>query len=325
MNDRPRPQRPMPRVQQQVELDAASTWVGQRIDRLVQAWCGRSRSQVAALFDHGCVQLNGLAIHEPGRLLAVGDRVALSYDPQRRYRPLPRPRAHLGFTIVHEDPHLIVVDKPAGMLTVPTPRGERLTLRDRVRTYLRYVRKVPEAWVVHRLDRDVSGLLVLAKSAAVAQRLKQQFAAGKPLREYLALVAGHVRQEQGTFESWLATAKNLDRYSTRDPQHGELAITHWRVVARLRGATLVQVRLETGRRNQIRVHFAEAGHPVLGETRYRPDLAVHPDWSHGRLALHAHLLGLEHPASGELLRWHSPLPSEMQEFLRHARSARRRK
>ena len=315
----------MPLVQQQAELDAASPWVGQRIDRLVQAWCGRSRSQVAALFDHGCVALNGQPIHEAGRLLAAGDRVTLAYDPQRRYRPLPRPRAHLGFTIAYEDPHLIVVDKPAGMLTVPTPRGERLTLRDRVRTYLRHVRKVPQVWVVHRLDRDVSGLLVFAKSSAVAQRLKQQFASGKPLREYLALVAGHLRGEQGSFESWLATAKNLDRYSTRDPARGELAISHWRVVARLAGATLVQVRLETGRRNQIRVQFAEAGHPVLGESRYRPEQAAHPLWPHARLALHAHLLGLEHPVRGETLRWQSPLPAEMQHFLRRARLARRRK
>jgi 23S rRNA pseudouridine1911/1915/1917 synthase len=311
----------MPRIQQQVELEAASQWVGQRIDRLVQAWCGRSRSQVAALFDHGCVQLNGRPIHEAGRLLAAGDRVVLSYDPRRRYRRLPRPRGRLGFTITYEDPHLIVVDKPAGLLTVPTPRGERRTLRDRVRTYLRHVAKVPEAFVVHRLDRDVSGLLVFAKSAAIAQRLKQQFASGKPLREYLALVAGHLRQEQGCFESWLATAKNLDRYSTRDPARGELAITHWRVVARLRGATLVQVRLQTGRRNQIRVHFAEAGHPVLGETRYRAPQAVHPDWPPTRLALHAHLLGLEHPISGQRLRWQSPLPAEMQQFLRRAQTA----
>lgn len=307
-------------VQHQLELDPLSPWVGRRIDRLVQSWCGWSRARVLGLFEHGCVQLNDQPAHEAGRPLAAGDRIVLRYDPKRRYRRLPRAKSRLGLGIVYEDPHLIVVEKPAGMLTVPSPRGERTTLHERVRTYVRHVSKSSGAWVVHRLDRDVSGLLVFAKSPVAAAQLKRQFAAGRPRREYLALVAGRVRQERGRYESWLATAKNLNRYSTRDPQRGELAITHWRVVARLHGATLVQVKLETGRRNQIRVHFAEAGHPVLGETRYRPEQAVHPAWPHRRLALHAHLLELEHPLTGQSLRWESPLPQPMRAFLRRTRT-----
>src|SRR6185503_15777677 len=130
------------------------------------------------------------------------------------------------------------------------------------------------------------GLLVFGKTSAMASALKNQFAARKPRREYMAVVAGELSPREGRFETYLATAGNLDRYSTRDRRKGELAVTHYEVEAQANGATIVRVRLETGRRNQIRVHFAEAGHPVLGDPRYRTDLAVHPRWSYRRLALH---------------------------------------
>jgi 23S rRNA pseudouridine1911/1915/1917 synthase len=148
------------------------------------------------------------------------------------------------------------------------------------------------------------------------RQLKDQFAANKPEREYIALVAGRVQAEQGTFESLLATDKDLNRFSTDDESIGQLAITHYRVISRHEGATLVQVRLETGRRNQIRVHFAEAGHPVLGDPRYQAELARHPYWRHERLALHARLLGFDHPVTADPLRFESSLPAEFERFLK---------
>jgi 23S rRNA pseudouridine1911/1915/1917 synthase len=164
-------------------------------------------------------------------------------------------------------------------------------------------------------------LLVFSKTQEVLEQLKDQFAASKPEREYVAIVAGHMRQREGTFESLLATDKDLNRYSTEDEAIGQLAITHFRVVAHLEGATLVQVRLETGRRNQIRVHFAEAGHPVLGDPRYESELAQHARWRHKRLALHARLLGFTHPVTGQDLRLESALPAEMERFLKAAKKA----
>src|SRR5262249_52015609 len=157
--------------------------------------------------------------------------------------------------------------------------------------YVRHVGKARGAYSVHRLDRGVSGLLVFGKTPEIVRQLKDQFAASKPEREYVAIVAGQMRQQHGTFESLLATDKDLTRFSTDDETIGQLAITTFRVVKMLGAATLVQVRLETGRRNQIRVHFAEAGHPVLGDPRYEPERAAHRRWPHKRLALHARLLG----------------------------------
>src|SRR5262245_12498181 len=306
----------MPLARQSAKIDPESPFIGQRIDRLVQQLCALSRAQVKGLFDHGCVWRNGAIATQPADRLVAGDRIELRYDSKQRYHPKPRPRGALSFAVVFEDKHLIVVVKPAELLTVPTRREETNTLQHKVEAYVRHVSKGRGAFAVHRLDRGVSGLLVFGKTQEIVRQLKDQFAASKPEREYVAIVAGRMKQKQGTFESLLATNKDLKRFSTDDESIGQLAITHYRVVADLDGATLVQVRLETGRRNQIRVHFAEAGHPVLGDPRYEPELAQHPRWPHQRLALHARLLGFEHPLTGQSLRLESPLPVEMEQFLK---------
>jgi len=310
----------MPLANKSATVAADSPLIGQRIDRLVQELVGLSRSQIKGLFDHGCVTRNGATLAQPAERLAADDVVAVRYDPKQRYHPKPKPRRNLGFEIVFEDKHLIVVDKPADVLTVPTRQQETNTLLHLVGEYLRHVSKARGAFPVHRLDRGVSGLLVIGKSPEIVSQLKDQFAASKPEREYIAIVAGRVNQQQGTFESLLATDRDLNRFSTEDESIGQLAITHFRVIAHLDDATLVQVRLETGRRNQIRVHFAEAGHPILGDPRYQPDLATHPRWLYRRLALHARLLGFTHPITHQPLRLESPLPAEMERFLKTVRA-----
>ena len=309
----------MPILRKTVEVDASSPFLGQRIDRLVQELCGLSRSQVIGIFDHGCVALHGALTTQPAHRLADGDRVELKYDPHQRYHPKPKARRNLGFENVFEDNHLIVVEKPAEVLTVPTRRHERNTLADKVDVYVRHVGKARGAYPVHRLDRGVSGLLVFGKSQEIVSQLKDQFAASKPEREYIAIVAGELESNSGTFESLLATDKDLNRFSTDDESIGQLAITHYRVIATQPGISLVQVRLETGRRNQIRVHFAEAGHPVLGDERYEPELARDRRWPFKRLALHARLLGFTHPVTGQALRFESPLPPEMHRLARTKR------
>lgn len=306
----------MPLTQKNAIVSDAA-FIGRRLDHLVKQLSGLSHSQVLGLIDHGCVQVNGSVATQPSERLREGDQVELRYDANQRYHPRPKPRRNLGFTIVFEDRYLLVVDKPAELLTVPTRRGETNTLKDKVENYVRHVAKGKGAFPVHRLDRGVSGLLVFGKTAETMRQLKNQFAANKPEREYIALVAGRVQAQQGTFETLLATDKDLNRFSTDDESIGQLAITHYRVISRHEGATLVQVRLETGRRNQIRVHFAEAGHPVLGDPRYQAELARHRHWRHERLALHARLLGFDHPLTGEPLRFQCALPTEFERFLKH--------
>jgi 23S rRNA pseudouridine1911/1915/1917 synthase len=306
----------MGKVQKSFAVAEDSAEIGQRVDRIVQTLCGLSRAQVTGLFDHGCVMLNGAICSFPGQRVEVADQVQLDYDPQQRYHPKNKPRRNLGFEIVYEDRYLIVVIKPPELLTVPTRRGETNTLVDKVGQYVRHVSGAREAFPVHRLDRGVSGLLVLAKSLDLSQVIRDQFAACKPEREYVAIVAGRLEQEEGTFSSLLATDRDLKRYSTEDAEIGQWAVTHFCRMKQLADTTMVRVWLETGRRNQIRVHFAEAGHPVLGDPRYEPQRAAHRFWPHKRLALHARQLGFEHPVTREHLRFVAPLPQEFERFAR---------
>lgn len=186
---------------------------------------------------------------------------------------------------------------------------------ERVSVYLSHSRGTREAWIVHRLDREVSGLLVFGKDELIADTLIEQFKRRKPTRVYTAIVAGVMKDDEGTFRSHLATGKNLDRFVTRPSQETELAITHFRVLKRMPDTTLVEVTLETGKRNQIRVQFADAGHPVLGDPRYKKKDALHPHWIQKRIALHATSLGFEHPVSEKPLTFQLPLPSAFQKFV----------
>lgn len=293
-----------------------------RADRVVQDLTGASRANVRGMFDQGCVTVDGQACSEAGMPLAAGRRVEVAFEPGRKYGELPKAFANRAFRVAFEDRHLVVVEKAAGILTVPTVRREKDTLVHQVgRHFGRGQRGPAHAFIVHRLDADTSGLLVFARTDAVAQALKQQFADHKPEREYAAIVAGVLPQDRGTFRSHLATDEDLDQYSTDDPGAGKLAVTHYEVLQRLRGATYVRVRLETGRRNQIRVHFAEAGHPVLGDLRYEARLARHPAWRYPRLALHARTLGFRHPVTGAPVRVTTELPHEFSAFLARAAAA----
>jgi 23S rRNA pseudouridine1911/1915/1917 synthase len=149
----------------------------------------------------------------------------------------------------------------------------------------------------------------------VLRALQAQFKARKPERLYAALVAGALTPAAGTFRSHLATTRNLDQVSTRRPDEGKLAVTHFRVLKELPEATAVELRLETGRRNQIRVHLADRGHPVLGDDRYGRHHAPHPLWPHRRLALHAVSLGFTHPATNHPLSFTSEWPACMQRLI----------
>ena len=305
----------MAKLHKSVVLDAATA----RLDLAVQALTGASRAVVRGMFEHGCVTLNGALCAEPGQRGARGDVVLVDYDPEQKYRGTPPP-PRLKFRVAFEDAHVIVVEKPAGVLSVPAERGRERTLLDEIEHYLSLGSKTPRrAFAVHRLDRDTSGVLVFGKTRQAADALAEQFKGHKPERHYDVLVAGTLRDPRGTFESFIATAKNLRQYSTRFEDQGKHAVTHSTVEASFDGATLVRVHLETGRRNQIRVHFSEAGHPVLGDTTYAPERATHPLWSAHRLALHARTLGFTHPVSGRPVRVTSELPEPFRAFLATAR------
>ena len=286
-----------------------------RVGAVVQALTQLSHSKMRGLFDHGCVTLNGRPCEESGKQVRVGDHVEVRYDPQQGYPEKKKKWTDRTFQVVFEDEHLLVVNKSANVLTVATDHGERNTLENRLTLYLKRTGHKRKAFVVHRLDRGVSGLLVFAKTPKILAALQEQFKQRKPERVYVGIVAGHLQPAEGTFRSYLVTGDNLDQFSTHVPGQGELAITHYQTRKELADTTVVEVRLETGRRNQIRVHFADHGHPVLGDPRYNRKLAKHERWPKSRLALHATSLGFTHPTTQQPMLFHAELPNLMTRFI----------
>ncbi len=289
------------------------------VANLVQMALKLKRGPAEQLIHDGAVQCRGRTLSQTHLLMQIGDVLEIDYAPQPIVQKRRAKQPQARFEVVHDDAAIIVVNKPSGLLTVPTPKREANTLQSQIRKWLERQQPNAQAICVHRLDRGVSGLLVFAKSFEMADRIRQQFAARKPQRQYSAILQGEMPQRQGTIRTYLATDPNLNRYSVDDPQAGELAITHFQVKEHWKGVTLVAIRLETGRRNQIRVHMAEAGFPILGDPRYRPQQAEHPLWPYKRIALHAETLGFMHPGTQEPLQFVAPWPQEFHDLRRRLR------
>lgn len=283
-----------------------------KADKIVLSLCDRPRSQIRAMFQNDCVRVDGVLVHNPGLTLESGQVLELSFEENRKYKEKKVVRSEL-YRTVYEDGHLVVVHKEAGLLTVPTSSGkETQTLLDLMQeNQPRGVR----LHVVHRLDRDTSGLLVFAKSAGICKKLKGQFEDRKPERIYDAFLYGNIMPRSGSFQSYLATDKDLNQYSVDNEDKGKLAITHYEVERYIDHISWVKIRLETGRRNQIRVHFSEQGYPLLGDVRYAKKGKIVESWKDRGLALHASTLGFKHPISNKYLKFESDLPERMKGFL----------
>lgn len=224
--------------------------------------------------------------------------------------------ARASFRIRHEDHDILVVEKAAGILTVSTPHARAPDLVTILRKYTARGKALGEILAAHRLDRPVSGLLVLARDRRAHQGLIEQFAAHTVERRYVAVADGLIAEESGTFESHLVESPDTFEVRRAEPGQGRRAVTHWWVRTRYERAraTMVDVQLETGVKNQIRFHFAEHGHPLLGERKYLPEGAEERTSVQGerRIFLHAAVLGFLHPTTGEKLRFESKLPPDLE-------------
>jgi 23S rRNA pseudouridine1911/1915/1917 synthase len=231
-------------------------------------------------------------------MVADGDRVRLGAETVARVT-LSHP-----LRLVHEDDQLLVIEKPADLLTIATESGQERTAYRLVFAYLQSKRPPVRPLIVHRLDRQTSGLLVLAKSTAVKRDLQSQFAARTVTRGYVAVVEGRVTSDAGTLEDRIVQNSALHvRRAGPGEEGARLAVTRYRVRERGPTTTVLDVTLGTGRRHQIRVQLAALGHPVVGDRAYHA--ATDPV---RRLCLHATTLGFVHPATGAVVRFESPVP-----------------
>ena len=287
-----------------------------------------SHRQAKGLIDAGCVKVNGEEARAHGLRIKSGDQLLVDFDPATSYQPLPRPSriSDTPFELLWEDNDLVFVNKPAGLLTVPAEKGNEPTLADALTdSYRRRGIKRVQLYVVHRLDRWTSGVLVFAKTPEALHGLKTIFEEHHLQRVYKALLDGELPENSGTLTGRIVENPKSLRMHVVKPRAGgaqprgtKEAVTHYRVLERLPGHTLVEVKLETGRRNQIRVQFADRGYPLLGDQVYGRTSELLD-----RQALHAELLGFKHPVTGDAVAISAPLPPDMDGVLKTLRLRQR--
>ncbi len=282
-----------------------------RADVLLAAASGLSRSRVAALMEQGCCTCQGAPLTKPGFRPAANASLALLEPPPQEARPQPE---NIDLTVLYQDEDLAVVVKPSGMVVHPAAGNEAGTLVNALLYHLEHLSGIGgeiRPGIVHRLDKDTSGLLLVAKNDFAHGELSRQLAAREMEKHYRALVEGAMQQEAGEIALPLGRSKTDRKKMAVDPQ-GREALTRWQVLARGRGATLLDVRILTGRTHQIRVHMQAIHHPVAGDPIY----GVRHGAPVGRLMLHAYSLAFTHPRTGERMQFIAPWPEDFSRGLR---------
>jgi 23S rRNA pseudouridine1911/1915/1917 synthase len=294
------------------ELEATAEDAGQRLDAFLAArGAVRSRSAAQRLIDGGAVLVDGVARPKNHRV-AAGERIAVSAPPEAEAAAAP------AFEVVYEDADLLVVDKPAGLVTHPAPGHEGPTLAEALRGTAVGGPDPERAGIVHRLDRDTSGLLVVAKTEQAYAALADQLRSREMRREYLALVSGQPEAQSGTIDAPIGRDRaRRTVVSTRSDRPRE-AVTRFEVLERLPATALLRVRLETGRTHQIRAHLAAIGHPVCGDPQYG-GRACGRELGLTRQFLHAERLMFSHPQTREPVVCESKPPVELLRALEAAR------
>jgi len=265
------------------------------LDALAILYPDSTKTTLRQMLQAGRVRVNGEIEKNARRELDPGELVEVG---QKSVQPVLPP----GLAILHEDDDVIVVLKSHGLLTVATERERETTAQAYLNAYLKE-KGGERIHVVHRIDRETSGVLVFAKNFAAREALKEKFAAHDVERVYIAVIEGEIDPPRGTIRSHLRERRDLRMESVDAHPDAKLAVTHYRTIESNGKFSLLEIRLETGRKNQIRTHLAEAGHPVVGDRMYGS--TVNPL---GRLGLHAKVLGFDHPRTGKKLVFTVPVP-----------------
>ncbi len=292
-----------------------------RLDKALADASGLSRERVKALLDEGRITLDGQGVRQASLKVAEGASFIVRVPAAA---PAEAVAQDIPLSVTYEDDALIVVDKPAGLVVHPAagnPDGTLVNaLLHHCRGQLSGIGGVARPGIVHRIDKDTSGLLVVAKSDAAHEGLARQFADHSIVRAYKAVTAGRPMPAAGTIRGAIArSAHDRKKMALVDDGRGKHAVTHYRTLSPLDGAALVECRLETGRTHQVRVHLASIGHSLLGDPVYgRAPARIRPILARigfARQALHAAELGFIHPISGEALHFTSPTPVDMAELI----------
>ena len=256
------------------------------------------RTSVKELLKHNQVAVNGSPVSQFNHKLKPGDQVKINFT--REWRGF----YHRRLKLVYEDDDIIVVNKGYGLLSMGTDKIKEGTAYSILREYVKWSDPRNKLFIVHRLDRDTSGLMMFAKNEEAKNTMQHNWNNMVLNRKYLAVVEGTPDQTEGVIKSYLAENAEHEVYSTPDPKLGQLAVTRYKTLASKNGYTMLEVELDTGRKNQIRVHMKEMGHPITGDRRYGAKSSpIH------RLALHAQTLRFAHPVTRKEMNFETPVPA----------------
>lgn len=289
-------------------LTVQKTWTIERksllLEFLFEKLSDWSKGKVKSTLSHQLIRVNGSPVSQFNFELRPGMKVELLRGSNQAMRPNPYVSIH------YEDQWLLVINKQPGILSMQSDHHS-FCVKTLLDDYLKRSRQACTAHVVHRLDRETSGLMVFAKSTKVQQMFANHWHELVTDRRYLALVSGMMTEEKGTVSSWLKDDKFYFTYSSPTDNGGKYAVTHFRTLQKSERYSLVELQLETGRKNQIRVHLQDIGHPVVGDYKY----GVEGDDPIGRLGLHAFRLNFTHPITGKPMNFETGYPTTFLEVL----------
>ncbi len=272
---------------------------------LIEKFPEKSRTAIKSMLAHKQITVGDMVTTQFDLPLTRGQMVYLN---KKKSAEKPRFR---GLRIVHEDADVIVIDKTSGLLSMASDKEKIKTAYSILSEYVKRFDPKNLIFIVHRLDRETSGLMMFARSKKAQEILQKDWNESIIERSYVVVVEGKVDNPEGTVTSWLKENKALVMFSSQTPDDGQKAVTHYKVLKTSEHFSLLEVRLETGRKNQIRVHMKDIGHPVAGDKKYGAKL--NPI---GQMGLHARVLAFKHPTSGKALRFDTPIPGKFLKLFR---------
>ena len=278
---------------------------GELMKFLIEKMADKSRNNIKSLLTHRQVLVDGQVVTQYNHPLQVGQEVSINWALVRDEKPAR------GLRILYEDADIIIIDKPAGLLSIASDKEKERTAYHQLTDYVRLKDPENRIFIVHRLDRETSGVMLFAKNEDIKHSLQDNWKEAVVDRAYIAVVEGPVEKKEGRIKSYLQETKTRLVYSSSSPGDGQEAVTYYKVLEAGAGYSLLEIRLGTGRKNQIRVHMKDIGHSIIGDKKY--GAMTNPI---GRLGLHAHILAFHHPVSGELMRFETEVPKKFSQLFK---------
>ncbi len=270
---------------------------------------GKSRNNIKSLLVHKQVRVGNKSISQYNHPLNIGDTVEVQWSKVRTTS-----KGNSGVEILFEDEHVIVISKDTGLLSMGTEKEQEKTAYNFLKDHVKNTDPNNKIFIVHRLDRETSGVMMFAKTPDAQHIMQTNWKKLVQERTYVALVEGKIQKNSDTMITWLKENNAFVTYSSSTDNGGKKAVTHYKVLKRNKGYSLAEVKIATGRKNQIRIHMKELGHPIVGDKKY----GAHTN-PIKRLGLHAQVLAFKHPITGEILRFETRIPKKFTDLFKNKR------